>query len=742
MKKLFHLTAMLLALVMLLQCAAFAAEPDRDIEIPTGWAHDALAFCVDHGILNGDLHGNLRPTDPATRAQLAAMLVRMFAAKPEADLSGYTDVDAKAWYYSEMARAVAMGIFEGSGGKLNPSDPITREQAFTVMARAFGAGAQSLAALDAFPDGYETSAWARSTVAGMLEAGYVHGNANGTLNPKGNITRQELAQVLYNALDVITDDPTALTGARNLYTGPLDALAGKTVEGDLFLSCSSEETVTLPDFTVTGRLVLQLHNAKSVTLGAVSDCVCVCCPIELTLSAPAAQVYCLRDGTVLCGEASEVTILADTTLHGSYTRVSCCGGKPSFAADAAVAELSVERTMAGGSIALSGEAQTVLANASRLSITEAGHIGTLYQFRNDLSVTCTVDELIEQADAGLDGIRITQDVIPEAFYDAPEVTITGNLTGVNTNDVYGVPDGIRSCTVTYVYNGAILKTEENFALVEGAELSCSLTTKPQHRGMQNVTVVLRYGTETAAVNLKYNDTGRYTDYYTAQNVQTIHVLARVKYTTAMYSKTTLTGYMRTIEGNSVIRFLKYADGGKIALVETESGIRGWVSGSAIRVSWNNYHTDSMEYSTGVKEAFVNQVHNYSSPSKYLIWCNLYTTTVNIFEGSQGNWKLIKSSECAIGTPESPTRPGVFSIYSRAYYWSFDNEPRKDVDRCFYVSLFDGGIAFHSRLYYTGTTTMVDSRLSAEISHGCVRCPDEIVSFIYKQCPIGTTVVVY
>jgi lipoprotein-anchoring transpeptidase ErfK/SrfK len=142
------------------------------------------------------------------------------------------------------------------------------------------------------------------------------------------------------------------------------------------------------------------------------------------------------------------------------------------------------------------------------------------------------------------------------------------------------------------------------------------------------------------------------------------------------------------------------------------------------------------------EAFVNQVHDYSSSTNYLIWCNLYTTTVNIFKGYKGHWELIMTGECTIGTPTTPTRIGSYTLYSRAYYWSFDSGSIKDVTRCYYASLFDGGIAFHTRLYYTGTSTYASPNLSLEQSHGCVRCPDDIAKFIYYQCPLGTKVIVY
>ena len=720
--------------------AALTITLNYKLAIPEGWAHDALAFCVDHGILNGDQNGDLLPERNATRAQLAAMLVRLFDARPMAALSGYTDVPESAWYHDEMARAVAMGIFEGSNGRLNPENPITREQAFTVLARAFGVAAPTTQALAAFPDAGQVSTWARSSVAGMLEAGYVHGSTSGKLNPGGYITRQELAQVLYNALDCITADPEALTGSRCLYTGPIEALEGRTVAGDLIVSSSAEGAVTLDSLRVSGRLALHLHSAQSAVLGPVSDAVCLCSPVRLTLSAPAAYVACLRDGAFLTAEA-QTAVLSGGILRGSYGVVTVLGGESVIASDTGVGELHFGPNMAGRTLALYGDVEALHADVRRLTIAENGRIKTLYQYNNSLNTQIVPEQTVDRVDAGLEGVQIVQDSVPDAYYDVTTVTVTGSIAGVNAEQVYGVPDGVRTVTVTYRYGGRVLKTE-TLQLTDGAGLSCEVTPTLRYKATeeQSVAVTIAYGDETVQGELKLRANGFYTPYQQALNVQTCRVQAYVNYSTGIYGYSSLTGYLGSVSGGSVVHYI--TTNGVSAKIETSGGLIGWVPASAVRVSWQKYHNDDVSYSKEVKEAFVNEVHDYSSSTNYLIWCNLYTTTVNIFQGYKGHWELIMSGECVIGTPETPTRVGVYSLYSRAYYWSFDDGVRLDNSRCYYASLFDGGIAFHTRLYYTGTNTFVNSSLSAEISHGCVRCPDDIAKFIYYQCPLGTRVVVY
>ena len=429
--------------------AALTLKLVFDFEIPEGWAHDALAFCVKYGVLNGDQNGDLMPTRSATRAQLAAVLVRLFDAKPAASLSGYTDVPETAWYHNEMARAVAMGIFEGSNGKLNPDSPITREQAFTVLARAFGVAAATLEALRPFPDAGLVSIWAKSSVAGMLEADYVHGNTSGNLNPKGNITRQELAQVLYNALDCITDDPDALTGTRCLYTGPAGALEGRRYDGDLIVSSQDKGELTLENLDVTGRLVLHLPEAERAVIGTGAEPVSLCSATNLTLTNPAKTVNCQHEGAELTADADLAVVDGAATLHGSYGKVVCLSGDSVIAQDAAAGELD-----AACNITVNGAVEELHARNKCAAIKGSGSIGTLYKYKNGLSVEPSVGKTVDRIDAGLEGVAITSGPAPDVYMDSPAATVTGTVSGVNSTQVYGVPGGVRTCTVTYRYGGA------------------------------------------------------------------------------------------------------------------------------------------------------------------------------------------------------------------------------------------------------------------------------------------------
>lgn len=104
---------------------------------PTGpWYQAAMDFACAHGILLGDEHGDLLPMGNASRAQMAAMLVRVFGCTAGKDIAFFSDVNRDAWYYPELSTAVQMNILSGYGdGTIGPNRSITRQEAMSVFAR-------------------------------------------------------------------------------------------------------------------------------------------------------------------------------------------------------------------------------------------------------------------------------------------------------------------------------------------------------------------------------------------------------------------------------------------------------------------------------------------------------------------------------------------------------------------------------------------------------------------------------
>ena len=240
---------------MLLSTNAFAAVPSDFSDFPTDWSAPAMTHAVQNGLLNGS-DGKILPKGLLTRAQMATMVNRAFASSAKASLTSFTDMVPGVWHYDEMAKSVQMGAFQGADGKLSPNDPITREQAFAVLARAFGLADGKASSLDKFSDGAQVSSWARGAVAALVEQGYVTG-ANGALNPQSYITRAEFAQVMDALVAAYADqDLQDQTVEGNLILRTNSTLENVTVKGDLILA-DGVSAASLKNVTVTGRLVVR-----------------------------------------------------------------------------------------------------------------------------------------------------------------------------------------------------------------------------------------------------------------------------------------------------------------------------------------------------------------------------------------------------------------------------------------------------------------------------------------------------
>lgn len=285
--------------------SAPSPEP-TPVPTPSGpWYQAALDFARDHRILLGDPSGNMMPNDDATRAQMAAMLVRVFGCTAGKDIAHFTDVSTDAWYYSELSTAAQMNIFSGYGdGTMGPNRSITRQEAMVVIARAFAVPDGTAADIQAFRDASSVSSWAVAKVCGLVKAGIVNGD-NGSLYPTASITRAEIAQMLYNlGLQFCSDAAAFPASGRVIYTGAAP-LTADAFTGTLYLGGPAGRD--LGGMNITGTLVVRTDPNGTVTVGGTVDTLAVAA--EDTTVAGAGRAALVR----LLVRGCTVTLAADKT---------------------------------------------------------------------------------------------------------------------------------------------------------------------------------------------------------------------------------------------------------------------------------------------------------------------------------------------------------------------------------------------------------------------------------------------
>ena len=113
----------------------------RDMPAPTDWAHEGLDYCIYHGYIAGTSASTVAPTGVCTRAQLVSILYRI-QGEPTT-VAGYelaklrapfNDVPRGQWYTDAIWWAKLTGVVAGtSATTFDPSGEITREQLAVIL---------------------------------------------------------------------------------------------------------------------------------------------------------------------------------------------------------------------------------------------------------------------------------------------------------------------------------------------------------------------------------------------------------------------------------------------------------------------------------------------------------------------------------------------------------------------------------------------------------------------------------
>ena len=159
----------------------------------------------------------------------------------------------------------------------------------------------------------------------------------------------------------------------------------------------------------------------------------------------------------------------------------------------------------------------------------------------------------------------------------------------------------------------------------------------------------------------------------------------------------------------------------------------WITNSHVRCTSDHY--TSKDYTKSAKETFINNT-GYSSSSNYFVWVSTYTQRVNIFTGSQGNWKLLLTTPCATGVVATftPHGSGILKSHERTHYAEYSYYE--------WLTYFTSGNAFHTRIKKNSDGSFRSKTLGKPMSGGCVRVMDDIARMIYYDIPLQTGELIY
>ena len=143
------------------------------------WAHAGIDYCVANGLMNGMSETVFAPNDLTTRAQLVTILYRAVGSPKVEYKATFSDVPAGIWYSDAIEWAAANGVVNGiGGGKFAPDANVTREQIAAILYRYSGSPKVE-GKLDAFKDPADVSPYAVDAMIWATSEGIINGIPDG-----------------------------------------------------------------------------------------------------------------------------------------------------------------------------------------------------------------------------------------------------------------------------------------------------------------------------------------------------------------------------------------------------------------------------------------------------------------------------------------------------------------------------------------------------------------------------------
>lgn len=713
-------------------------EPEQPTEpafpdIAGHWAESALNKAVDMGLLKGT-DGKMLPDDAVKRSEAVVMLNRALGATIADNTSGLSGTPSNAWYAADLGKAIHLGLIDANDSR-NFDTAATRAEAFELLARAFvfDRAETGTDELSAFTDISTMTAAQQQAAAALVSAGVVNGVTDTTLAPQATLTRAQFVTMLTRVADEI------LAPQEETAAGNTDENADTNAETTPDTNADTDTEVTPdaePAAPLTGGTILSVPEYTVSDMGLDGDLIFATAAQNVTLNAVTA-----RDRIVLKGaENAKLNV-----QNGS--RVSTLAIDPAGTADVSLSEDSSAGTLV---IAGKGGAVNYSGTAGNIEITASGRTINLYELQADtVTITGSNNTIVTDGSIGAVAInggaknnKLTLNGTTDSLLVAGVGTTVDGKGKAATVDIRAV-----NCTVSIAADSMIENIDPGLS---GVTLSMGVPTKVTAGGSLVTQVTFQGVTEPKICSAQWYKNGKPLANYSNDNFQlTADAASRITtyftFTKDMDTSVTM-GFKLTYENPSTGETEeKYIE--KTVPIENYSDewyyqrdvnrILNLVS-STYRGNYTTSYAINNDYATYEKEVWVN-AKGYSSRTQYLVWINRAYQHVNVFQGSKGNWKLIKSFLVGTGAASSPTPTGLTTVsYKSAGGWTTSTYTVRPV-----VGFYPGtGYAFHSRLCYPGTDTEYDFSAGYPVSHGCVRMYKNDIKWIYNNIPVGTTVAIF
>lgn len=157
----------------------------------------STAFAVETSGIN-------RPQDPITRAELVARINEAFEIKVTAitsdEPSPFTDLKPHHWAYADLTAAYQAGYLNGDPqGRIAPDRPATRQEIAVMLMQLLELSTGDSNAVSTYKDAEQIAPWAAKAVAALTEREMMSVDQNGFFHPRAPMKRAEAFAIIKTA---------------------------------------------------------------------------------------------------------------------------------------------------------------------------------------------------------------------------------------------------------------------------------------------------------------------------------------------------------------------------------------------------------------------------------------------------------------------------------------------------------------------------------------------------------------
>jgi hypothetical protein len=203
------------------------------------------------------------PEAPITRAEFAHVLNGILEFPASAPT--FTDVAGNP-YTAAIGALQAANVARGDAGLFRPNDTLTREEAAAFIFRAFAFTEGS--ALTG-PDANLVADWFVGYISALYENGIWEGHANGTIDPKGNLTVAQTFMTIQRAAANLNS--VIESGANLLVNGGGTTISNATVGNVIIAPGVGSGEVIFDNVVITGTLFVRGGGTNSIVFRGTSS---------------------------------------------------------------------------------------------------------------------------------------------------------------------------------------------------------------------------------------------------------------------------------------------------------------------------------------------------------------------------------------------------------------------------------------------------------------------------------------